>query len=172
MKNKIVNECAIVYAFFAEDCRKLAGALKELGFVAEFYGGISGSMTSKMKERVLTHFREKKIQVICGTEAFGVGVDIPHVRYVIRIGCPPSIQLWVQELGKGGRDGLNAEAVLVYQSILIFKGSRFGPVEKSFEKRLEKKKILRHAGDIYILDFWVSAFAKPLETILMIQLTS
>ena len=114
IKEKIRTDCAIVYCSFAEDCRKLSNILKEMGVKAEYYVGSSGSMTPTEKGAVHRAFKEKALQVICATEAFGVGVDIPHVRYVIRVGCPPSLELWVQELGRAGRDGKPAEALLLF----------------------------------------------------------
>jgi RecQ family ATP-dependent DNA helicase len=96
IKENISTNSAIVYASFAEDCRKLAKTLQEIGVKVEYYVGCSGSMTAKEKEAVYRAFKDKTIQVICGTEAFGVGIDIPHVRYAIRVGCPPCLQLWVQ----------------------------------------------------------------------------
>ena len=49
------------------------------------------------------------MQVVVSTKAFGI--DQPDVELVVRIGCPPSLEDWVQEFGRAGRDGRNAEGM-------------------------------------------------------------
>ena len=44
------------------------------------------------------------MQVVVSTKAFGMGIDQPDVELVVRIGCPPSLEDWVQEFGRAGRD--------------------------------------------------------------------
>ena len=105
-------------------------------------------MTPKEKEAVYKAFKENSLQVICATEAFGVGIDIPHVRHVIRVGCPPSMQLWVQELGRAGRDGKPAEALLLFNEYPDWQRlpfwTRDNPAEEKKKKEEEFKQCWRY----------------------------
>lgn len=55
------------------------------------------------------------------TTAFGMGVDVPNVDVVVRIGCPQSLEELVQEFGRAGRDGREAKGITHIRSILVCK---------------------------------------------------
>ena len=59
------------------------------------------------------HFVLQQTQVMVCTAAFGMGVDVPNVDMVVRIGCPPSVEELVQEFGRAGRDGRQAKGEVI-----------------------------------------------------------
>ena len=61
-------------------------------------------------------WKSNKVQVIVATKAFGMGIDKADIRHVIRNGVPESMGSWAQELGRGGRDGEQAHATILYRS--------------------------------------------------------
>lgn len=72
--------------------------------------------TAEMKEKIIESFccSDSKLRVIIATTAFGLGIDCPDIRKVIHWGPPSDVDQYAQEAGRAGRDGLPAEAVLLY----------------------------------------------------------
>jgi ATP-dependent DNA helicase RecQ len=66
------------------------------------------------KRRVQDDFISGKTQVICATNAFGMGIDKENVRLVIHANIPGSLENYIQEAGRAGRDTMDAECVLLY----------------------------------------------------------
>ena len=65
----------------------------------------TGEDTSKSdKKTVLSNWTDGKIGLVIATSAFGLGVNKADVRYIYHVGVPPSIEAWIQEAGRGGRD--------------------------------------------------------------------
>ena len=54
---------------------------------------------------MLARWTENDISLVIATSAFGLGVNKPNIQYVYHVGVPPSLEAWVQEAGRGGRDG-------------------------------------------------------------------
>ena len=76
-----------------------------------------GAATTAMKERVLKSFSvtESKLRVVIATTAFGLGIDIPDIRQIIHFGPPNDIDSYIQETGRGARDGKYCKALLLYK---------------------------------------------------------
>ena len=105
------NGCGIVYARYREDCESLALFLNDNGVTAESYhGGMSHYMRSAKQER----FMKGTCRIMVATNAFGMGIDKPDVRFVIHFAPPESIESYYQEAGRAGRDGKPSFAVLLY----------------------------------------------------------
>jgi ATP-dependent DNA helicase RecQ len=94
---------------------------------AEFYaeqlnsGGVSAvcyhaGLSAARRAEVHRTFHENEVQVVTATSAFGMGIDKPDVRFVVHASVPDSIDNYYQQVGRAGRDGSPAEAILFYRS--------------------------------------------------------
>jgi ATP-dependent DNA helicase RecQ len=103
----------LVYVATRRDATAYAEELTEAGVRAEAY---HAGMKASERERVHTLFSEDGVDVVVATSAFGMGIDKPNVRYVLHSAPPESPDSYYQEIGRAGRDGEPAEAVLYYRS--------------------------------------------------------
>ncbi|MFK4565650.1 RecQ family ATP-dependent DNA helicase [Enterococcus sp. UD-01] len=78
---------------------------------AFYHGGLTPNERSLLQQQ----FVANQLDVLCATNAFGMGIDKPDVRFVIHYDCPDSLENYVQEIGRAGRDGENSIAILLYQ---------------------------------------------------------
>jgi len=101
----------IVYVRSRKATREIATLLKEKKISADYYhAGLHPETRSDKQDK----WRLGKTKVIVATNAFGMGIDKPDVRYVIHIDPPDSLEAYFQEAGRAGRDGKKAAAVLLY----------------------------------------------------------
>ena len=104
------NRPAIVYVPTRKHAEKLASELESFFPAAPYHAG----MDSESRDRVQSAFLRDEIQVIAATIAFGMGIDKPNVRSVIHTAMPGSVEGYYQEIGRAGRDGLPARAILMH----------------------------------------------------------
>ncbi len=102
----------IVYAATRNRAEDVATALDERGVRAVAY---HAGMTARERERVQEAFMADEVEVIVATTAFGMGIDKPNVRFVFHLDISDSIDSYYQEIGRAGRDGDAATAVLFYR---------------------------------------------------------
>ncbi|MGI5163829.1 RecQ family ATP-dependent DNA helicase [Spirillospora sp. CA-253888] len=103
----------LVYVATRRDAEEYAAELVEAGVRAEPY---HAGMKAAERERVHGLFTDDGLDVVVATSAFGMGIDKPNVRYVLHSAPPESPDSYYQEIGRAGRDGEPAEAVLFYRS--------------------------------------------------------
>ena len=102
---------AVVFAARRKSTEEIAGFLKDMGWsCAHFHAGLDAGL----KKDVQQAFIEGQIKVIVATNAFGMGVDKPDVRMVIHAEIPGSLENYLQEAGRAGRDHKDSRCVLLY----------------------------------------------------------
>jgi ATP-dependent DNA helicase RecQ len=105
--------CGIIYAATVKTVDALADFLAEHGVEC---GRYHGRMRARDRDEVQTAFMERgEPRIMVATNAFGLGVDKQDLRFVIHYNFPGSLESYYQEAGRGGRDGLPAHCVLLYQ---------------------------------------------------------
>jgi ATP-dependent DNA helicase RecQ len=105
------GEGGIVYCLSRREVEELAAWLSKAGHRAlPYHAGLPDDVRHSSQEAFLT----ERTDIIVATVAFGMGIDRSNVRYVIHAGAPRSLEHYQQEAGRAGRDGLEAECVLVY----------------------------------------------------------
>ncbi|MBY0261934.1 MAG: RecQ family ATP-dependent DNA helicase, partial [Phycisphaerales bacterium] len=107
------GNAAIVYCMSRKETERLAGLLSLQGIKSEAY---HAGLDHSKRHRVQEDFLNDRLNVVCATVAFGMGIDRGDVRCVIHAASPKSVEAYQQETGRAGRDGLPAECVLLYSS--------------------------------------------------------
>lgn len=103
----------IVYVATHKNAETIAADLQQIGVDALFY---HGGLKAKQREEIQNKFMNGEVPVIVATNAFGMGVDKPDIRFVYHADVSDSLDAYYQEIGRAGRDGDAAEAVLFYRS--------------------------------------------------------
>ena len=132
------DEAGIVYCLSRKSTEKLAKDLTTKGFKAKAYhAGLASEERSKIQEE----FVYDKTQIICATVAFGMGIDKSNVRWVIHYNMPKNIEGYYQEIGRAGRDGLQANALMFHSYADVIQYKRF--IENSMNQEVQEAKLDR-----------------------------
>jgi ATP-dependent DNA helicase RecQ len=141
------GEAGIIYCLRRRDVDDVNAMLQALGYKSmPYHAGMSNDDRRKAQEA----FAEERCDLIVATIAFGMGIDRSNIRFVLHTAVPKSVEHYQQETGRAGRDGLEAECVLLHS------GKDFITWRWIMEKSAEENKLdpeflkhaLKHLGDI------------------------
>lgn len=107
------GEAGIIYCIRRKEVDELAELLRKSKLHALAY---HAGMDADDRQRAQEAFAREQCDLMVATVAFGMGIDRSNVRYVLHTGMPKSLEHYQQETGRAGRDGLEAECVLLYSS--------------------------------------------------------
>jgi ATP-dependent DNA helicase RecQ len=105
------GESMLIYVATTAKAEELARLLQVAGYPARAY---HGKMPVQERTNVSELFMESLISIVVCTKAFGMGIDKPDIRYVVHFNIPGDLESYAQEIGRAGRDGGEAYAVLLY----------------------------------------------------------
>ncbi|MBE7659235.1 DNA helicase RecQ [Tenacibaculum finnmarkense genomovar finnmarkense] len=132
------NDSGIIYCLSRKATEQLASKLKINNINAKAYhAGLTFEERAKNQE----DFIKDEVQIICATVAFGMGIDKSNVRWVIHYNMPKNIEGYYQEIGRAGRDGLPAQALLFHSYADVIQLRQF--IANSSNQDVETAKLDR-----------------------------
>ena len=147
------DESGIIYAATRKEVDKIYEGLLKRGYsVSRYHAGLSAEERKSNQEE----FIKDNISIMVATNAFGMSIDKPNIRYVIHYNMPQSIENYYQEIGRAGRDGEESECVLLFtpgdvhtQKYLIEIGTENTTRQNIQYKKLQQMVDLIYSNDCY-----------------------
>ena len=129
------GESGIIYTLSRKSTEAIAGYLQSRGVEARAY---HAGLPTQEKNSTFADFVADRVQVVVATIAFGMGIDKSNIRFVVHMTLPKTLENFYQEIGRAGRDGLEAETLLLFSAADIVQ-------QKSFIDDLPESPYKAHA---------------------------
>ncbi len=140
IREEHANDAGIVYCLSRKRVDEIAAWLTTQGLAAlPYHAGLGAEVRSANQSR----FLNEEGVIIVATIAFGMGIDKPNVRFVAHLNLPKSVEAYYQETGRAGRDGLPADAWMIYglQDVITLRQMMESSESDDAHKRVERHKL-------------------------------
>lgn len=129
------DQCGIIYCMKRSDTEMLVEELSLFQIKATAY---HAGLSPQKREQAQNDFIHDRVDVVCATVAFGMGIDKSNIRWVIHFNMPGSIENYYQEIGRAGRDGAKSDTLLFYSMSDLIVLRQFAEESGQVEINLEK----------------------------------
>jgi len=165
---KKTNGSGIIYVRSRKATREIAEELKFHHISADYY---HAGLNNRVRNDRQDYWLQGKTRVIVATNAFGMGIDKPNVRFVIHIQPPDSLEAYYQEAGRAGRDGRKSAAVLLYNNTDTTKLKKqiavafpeISNIKRIYEALCNYLQIAKGFGKSQVFEFHLQGFAQAFK---------
>lgn len=142
IRGEFEGMCGIIYVLAKKDAFNYASSLQEAGIHAGCY---HGDLEHEERNEIHSAWSDGRVQVVVATIAFGLGIDNPHVRFIIHATMATSLEAYYQESGRAGRDGKPAKCIVLHRAKEFPKMSGF-VADKGAERLRKMHEMYQYAS--------------------------
>ncbi len=131
-------DSGIVYCLSRKGAESVNEALRDRGYKSEVY---HAGLPAEQRQKAQNRFKSGTLQAICATVAFGMGINKSNIRWIVHTNMPANIESYYQEIGRAGRDGMPAKAIMFYSMADLITLRNFA--EQSGQSAINAEKLKR-----------------------------